>query len=171
MLSLPPLPRLNLDGRPFPINPALRRRIEALEVQQIGGCPGPASLAVADVRPDVLFAAQAWPHCDPSWDGSIFFTLTVEGGLHHFCTSSNPNGQLLSEGRVFLVDPMELHWLRPDPVVSTDWIGLQWVIDREHCEDFSTDLARAIEAWNAHSFCLPELGVDSENTAEMPAVF
>jgi len=52
---------------------------------------------------------------------------------------------------------MELHWLRPDPVISTYWLALQWTVDKAHIECFRQALASAIEQWNAKDFALPTL--------------
>lgn len=148
---------LDVESRRLTLSASLRGQLEALAPQQIDACRGPVELTVDEVRPDLIFATEAWPHCDPSWEGSVFFTLTVEGGEYNFSTASDPEGQRVQTGRVFVVDPMELHWLRPDPVISTYWLALQWTVDKEHIHCFRQALESAIAQWNAKDFVLPTL--------------
>lgn len=148
---------LDLETRQFPLSAALRERLDTLEPQSIDVCFGPSELAVDGVRSDIIFASDAWPHCDPDWEGSMFFTLTVEGGEYRFSTASDPDGHRVCAGDVFIVDPMQLHWLRPDPVISTYWLGVQWTVEKERVEQFGRALRAAIDRWNAKEFVLPPL--------------
>ncbi len=148
---------LDLETRRFPLSAGLREQLDAMLAQDIDACLGPEALAVDGVRPEIIFAADAWPHCDPDWEGSVFFTLTVEGGEYNFGTASDPDGHRVSKGRVFIVDPMQLHWLRPDPVISTYWLALQWTVEKDKIERFGQALRTAIDRWNAKDFVLPAL--------------
>lgn len=149
--------KLDLETKRFTLGAELRKQLDGLVPQDIDACCGPAELSVDGLRPEIIFASEAWPHCDPSWEGSVFFTLTVEGGEYRFSTASAPDGHRVCAGGVFIVDPMELHWLRPDPVISTYWLALQWTVEKERIEQFGKALRSAIEQWNKKDFALPVL--------------
>ena len=83
--------------------------------------------------------------------------MTVEGGEYNFGTASAPDGHRVCAGGVFIVDPMQLHWLRPDPVISTYWLALQWTVEKDKIERFGQALRTAIDRWNAKDFVLPAL--------------
>jgi hypothetical protein len=156
-----PLPHLILtSARRFEQSTWLRTRLEDMCAQDIDAVQGPAELTVMGIAPDVVFTKEAWPHTDPKWAGRVFFTMTVDGDMFQFGSLSCPDGMRASAGKVFCVDPLELHWLRPDPVASTGWVALQWVVPREQVSAFELALAAAINVWNAPTFCLPQLGVE-----------
>lgn len=155
-----PGPHLDLTHREFQVSPELNHRLEGLDFQEIDVARGPAALTVMGVRPDLVFAREAWPHTDPSWEGCVFFSMTAIGLRYQFCTVSNPDGHVVPAGMVFNVDPMELHWLRPDALVSHYWLGLQWEVELERRAEFSQALAAAIEHWNRADFVLPVLGAN-----------
>ena len=153
------LPQLELtSSRRFKLSTWLRSELENLPPQAIDGVPGPVALSVMDIVPDVVFTQEAWPHTDPKWPTSVFYTMTADGDMYEFGSLSNPEGLRATAGKVFCVNPLELHWLRPDPVVSTGWVALQWVVPREQTEAFELALAGAITAWNASNAKLPQLG-------------
>ncbi|KVP75235.1 hypothetical protein WJ96_05620 [Burkholderia ubonensis] len=154
-----PIPDLHLPReREFQLSPLLRQRLEELDVQQIDAAPGPAELTVMGIKPDLVFAKEAWPHVDPDWEGRVFFTMTADGGGFDFGSLSRPKGMRVPAGKVFYFDPLELHWLRPDPVVSCWWLGLQWDVSKAQEAAFADDLAAAIGRWNEAGFVLPMLG-------------
>ncbi len=135
----------------------LQERREGLD-QRIDVFRGPEALTVMGIKPDLVFCHEAWPHTDPDWEGRIFFTLTVEGFMYSFGCLSVPEEESASVGKTLVVNPMELHWLRPDPIVSTGWLALQWDVPAERAEEFSAALAEAVPTWNQPEFDLPVLG-------------
>ena len=153
------LPQLELTGeRRFRISSWLRGQLEGLPAQAIELAEGPAELAVMDIVPDLAFCKEAWPHTDPKWADSVFFTMTVDGDMFQFASLSNPDGEQVPVGKVFRVDPVQLHWLRPDPYGSTSWLGVQWVVPRDREEIFKQALAAAVLQWSRVDFELPQLG-------------
>lgn len=153
------LPTLNLtEKRGFRLSTWLLTSLEEMSLQTVEVTSGPAELTVAGIEPDLLFAKEAWPHTDPNWEGAVFYTMTVEGAEYQFSTLSAPAGRACPAGEIFKVFPMELHWLRPDPVISTGWIALQWVVPVAETEAFELALASAIRTWNKSEFKLPQLG-------------
>ena len=153
------LPQLELSAeRRFRVSSWLRDQLEELPAQAIELTEGPLELTVMGIAPDVAYCREAWPHTDPKWADSIFFTMTVDGDMYQFATLANPDGERVPAGKVFRVDPLELHWLRPDPVVSTTWLALQWVVPRNQVPAFEHALAAAIQSWNQPGVPLPELG-------------
>lgn len=152
-------PRLLLSAeKQFKLSPKLYQRMEELDIQEIDACGGPSELTVLGIKPDLVFAKEAWPHTDPAWEGRTLFTLTAQGQLYQFGTASNPNGLSLEEGAVFVVNPLELHWLRPDSMVSHCWLGIQWDVPHDQVEAFEAALVESIQSWNQEAFCLPTLG-------------
>lgn len=153
------IPDLQLSrDREFQLSPLLRRRLDELEAQRIDVAPGPVELEVMGITPDLVFAKEAWPHVDPDWEGRVFFTMTADGSMYEFGSLSSPNGMRVPAGKVFSFDPLELHWLRPDPLVSYGWVGLQWDVPREQADIFAEALVTAIGRWNEPGFALPVLG-------------
>lgn len=158
------LPQLELSAeRQFRLSSWLRSELEDIQTQAIEARHGPEEMSVMAIVPDLVYCKEAWPHIDPKWGGSVFFTMTADGDMYQFGTVANPDGERVPAGKVFRVHPLELHWLRPDPVVSTCWLGLQWVVPRELAELFARELAGAINRWNAPEFVLPQLGDELEN--------
>lgn len=153
------VPQLELTTeRRFRFSPWLRGQLELLPPQVIELAEGPPELAVMDIVPDLAYCREAWPHTDPNWADSVFFTMTIDGDMYQFSTLSNPDGVRVPAGKVFRVDPLELHWLRPDPVVSTTWLALQWVVPRDKTTPFEQALSAAVAKWNHPGFELPRLG-------------
>lgn len=153
------LPQLELTStRRFEFSTWLRTQLEEMPSQAIDGVPGPVEMSVMGIVPDVVFTHEAWPHTDPQWPDSIFYTMTAEGDMYEFGSRAQPDGIRAAAGKVFCIDPLELHWLRPDPVVSTGWVALQWVVPREQVGTFELALAGALNAWNASRSKLPQLG-------------
>jgi len=159
------IPDLELDGRQFRLTAALRDFIETVEPSIVDVVAGPTELTVMDVVPDVVVTKGVWPHLDPHWKGKVFFTMTAEGSMFEFGSPSIPNGRIVPAGRVFRVDPQELHWLKPDPVVSYSWTGLQWVVPLEQEEAFASSLAAAIGEWNKPGFALPQLDFNLDDAS------
>ncbi|KWA84168.1 hypothetical protein WL29_22665 [Burkholderia ubonensis] len=154
-----PIPDLQLSrDREFKLSPLLRCRLDELDAQQIDAAPGHVELEVMGIRPDLVMAREAWPHVDPNWEGRVFFTMTADGVMYEFGCLSMPSGMRVPAGKVFSFDPLELHWLRPDPIVSYGWVGLQWDVPREQADIFAEALAAAIGQWNKAGFALPVLG-------------
>lgn len=159
LADLPQMPCLDLSAaRQFGQSPWLRTRLEDMSAQDIDAVQGPTALTVLSIVPELIFTKDAWPHTDAHWAGSVFYTMTVDGDMFEFGSLSRPGGMRAALGKVFRVDPLELHWLRPDPVVSIAWLALQWVVPIELAEAFEQELAAAIETWNLPSFSLPLLG-------------
>jgi hypothetical protein len=156
MNAIPPL-ELTASRR-FELSTWLRSELENMSPQAIDGVTGPAELSVMGIVPDVVFTQEAWPHTDPKWPTSVFYTMTVDGDMYEFGSLAHPDGMRAAVGKVFCVNPLELHWLRPDPVVSTGWVALQWVVPREQAGAFELAVAGAINAWNATAAKLPLLG-------------
>lgn len=153
------IPQLELTAaRRFELSAWLRLQLEDMPSQSIDGVPGPAEMMVMGIVPDVVFTQEAWPHTDPKWPTSVFYTMTADGDMYEFGSLSHPEGLRASAGKVFCVNPLELHWLRPDPVVSTGWVALQWVVPRDQASAFELELAGAIRGWNASTTTLPRLG-------------
>lgn len=151
-------PRLLLSAeKQFKLSPKLYQRMEELDIQEIDACAGPSELTVSGIKPDMVFAKEAWPHTDPSWEGRTLFTLTAHGQRYHFGTASHPDGRRVDEGDVFIINPLELHWLRPCSIVSHCWLGIQWDVPNDQVEAFATALSDAIMTWNEEAFCLPIL--------------
>jgi hypothetical protein len=153
------IPDLKLaPERQFTLTLALRELLETLNDNDVHAVPGPKEFSVLDIEPDLVLAREAWPHQDPNWKGHVFFTLTADGSLFEFGSLSVPNGMPVPAGKVFRIDPLELHWLRPDPIVSHTWTGIQWVVPLEQEEAFAASLVAAIGRWNEAGFVLPTLG-------------
>lgn len=79
-----------------------------------------------------IACGEAWPHTDPNWDGQLFPTLVVQGD--HSFETLNDDGRPVSipafPGTLMLVDPMRLHWLRPNnSETNPGFIALQWEVD------------------------------------------
>lgn len=153
------LPQLSLTpARQFECEPWLRTRLEDISVQEIDAVKGPPALTVMGIAPDLVFTKEAWPHTDSKWAGSVFVTITAIGDMFEFGALSHPAGKRVPPGKVFGIDPLELHWLRPDPMVSSYWLALQWDVPREQAGTFVVELGKALELWNAPGFALPVLG-------------
>lgn len=154
------IPDLDLAGsRRFSLTPELREALETYDSNQVEAVPGPTEMAVMGIVPDLVLAREAWPHQDPTFRDSIFITMTADGDQYEFGTRSNPQGILVPPGKFFRIEPLELHWLRPDPIVSHRWAALQWVVPLEQESAFANALAAAVHAWNAPGFVLPPLGL------------
>jgi len=153
------LPQLELPvERQFRLSSWLRSELEDVQAQSIEARQGPAEMSVMNITPDLVYCKEAWPHVDPKFAGSVFFTMTIDGCMYQFGTLASPDGVLVPVGKVFRVNPLELHWLRPDPIVSTCWLALQWVVPQNQVSAFEQALAAAIVRWNAPGFELPVLG-------------
>ena len=63
----------------------------------------------------------------------------------------------VTQGQVWIIDPLELHWLRPDTLASSPWIALQWVVDTDKVERFMVAFRAQLKAWNQPDFVLPTL--------------
>jgi hypothetical protein len=152
------IPNLELSReRAFQLSNDLRAHVETFDSNQTDVHHGPVELTVMGITPDIVQAKEAWPHRDPHWEGYVFFTMTADGSMYDFGTSTRPDGIIVHPGKVFRVDPLELHWLRPDPTVSYTWTALQWVVPLEQEPAFVDALAAAIRAWNEPGFELPVL--------------
>lgn len=162
------LPVLELtSARRFELSTWLRTNLEDMFDQGIDVAHGPVELTVMGIRPDLVFTKEAWPHTDPKWAGSIFYTMTADGDLFQFGSLSHPDGMLVPPGKVFRVNPLELHWLRPDPVVSCGWVALQWDVPAAASAAFELEMAAAVRRWNQPTFCLPVLGSEPENLLQL----
>jgi hypothetical protein len=150
-----------LEGK-FRLSNDLLAHVETFDSNQTDVHHGPVELTVMGITPDIVQTKEAWPHRDPHWEGHVFYTMTAEGSMYEFGTPAIPDGTIVPVGRVFRVDPLELHWLRPDPVVSHRWTALQWVVPLEQEPAFVDALAAAIRAWNEPGFELPVLGFQAE---------
>ncbi|KVP17070.1 hypothetical protein [Burkholderia ubonensis] len=156
MLHIPDL-RLSTE-RQFRLSLSLRELLETLDSNQVEAIPGPEEMSVMGLVPDLVLTKEAWPHQDPHWKGHVFFTMTADGDQFEFGSTSLPKGMRVPAGKVFRIDPLELHWLRPDPVVSHRWTALQWVVPLEQEAAFADALAASIGRWNEATFVLPTLG-------------
>jgi hypothetical protein len=152
------IPDLNVTfERPFRLTQALREHTETFFSNQTDVIQGPAELTVMGIVPDLVLTKEAWPHVDAHWKGHVFYTMTADGSMYEFGTPAIPDGIIVAAGKVFRIDPLVLHWLRPDPVVSHTWTALQWVVPVEQEPAFVDALAAAIRAWNEPGFALPIL--------------
>ena len=158
LLSLT-LPCLELQGRTFKLSDVLASRIESLDYQEIDAVIGPEEWTLEGVRPDIVFAKEAWPHIDPEWRGQIFFTLTALGLGFCFASKTNPTGVAVPEGALFVVDPIELHWLRPDVILSDCWVGVQWAVPLRQASAFANALTGLIGQYAERDRALPVLGL------------
>ncbi len=157
-MNLVDIPMLHESrARKFAFSDELQERREGMD-QSIDVFRGPEALTVMGIKPDLVFCHEAWPHTDPDWEGCFFFTMTVEGCMYSFGRLSETVEQSALVGKTLVVNPMELHWLRPDPVVSTGWLALQWYVPAERAEEFAVALAEAVPVWNQPDFDLPVLG-------------
>jgi len=144
--------------RRFQTGEVLEKRLADLHFQQIDVLPGPPELAVAGIRPWLIFAEQAWPHIDDSFEGSLFYTLVLQAIDFQFGCLRHPHGLRANEGSILRVDPMELHWLQPGSCAQQHWIGLQWEVPLERVDDFEPALRHAMTEWAAPGWAPPVMG-------------
>lgn len=141
----------------FVLTESLKAKRKGMD-QLVDVSRGPDALRVMGIEPDIIFCYEAWPHTHLTWEGRLFFTLTLEGDRYRFGCASKPDEVFADKGKTLVINPMELHWLRPDPVVSRGWLALQWDVLLEDADAFAGELAKAIETWNQPEFPLPILG-------------
>lgn len=144
--------------RQFEAGALLDERIGALGFQQIDVLKGPAELTVAGIQPWLIFAEQAWPHIDDSFEGSLFYTLVLQAIDFQFGCLRHPEGVRANEGTILRIDPMELHWLQPGSCAHQHWIGLQWEVPLARVDDFETALRHAMTGWAAPGWAPPVMG-------------
>lgn len=151
--------------RKMRIGALLQERIDALGFQRIDVLKGPAELVVAGVHPWLIFAEQAWPHIDDSFEGSLFYTLVLQSIDFQFGCLRHPHGVCANEGSILCIDPLELHWLQPGPCAHQHWIGLQWEVPLTKVSTFESELRTAMLGWAAHDWVPPAMGAAPEEAA------
>lgn len=148
---------LDLQGREFPVSTVFQKQLDELDIQEILVRPGPRALVIEGCQPDVVFTHEAWPHIDEDFKGTLLVTLTLSAGRHSLGCTSRPDEIRFKQGQVWIIDPLELHWLRPDTLASSPWIALQWVVDTDKVERFMVAFRAQLKAWNQPDFVLPTL--------------
>jgi len=149
--------RFKMQGREFKKSPAFSKMLEELDIQEILSRPGPDVFSVDNIRPDMVFTHEAWPHVDESYEGEVFVTMTISKAHYSFGCLSVPGEVRASQGDIFGVEPLELHWLRPDPLVAEPWVALQWLVPKENLDEFLVKFEEKLSTWNEPSFVLPTL--------------
>lgn len=145
---------LKQNNREVVFGPAVIAALDVLDGQNIDVVRGPKAFAVMAIQPDFVMTGEAWPHIDPSWEGMRFVTLTLQGNGYSFGSVSAPEEVQASFGTIIEINPIKLHWLRPDVITSHDshWVGLQWTVKNELLAEFRLALATKLKIWNNPDF-------------------
>lgn len=149
--------RLEMHGRVFNLSKRLMTSLAQIDVQEILSEPGPPELDVAGLTPEIVYANEAWPHIDQDYADHKLVTISLCPHPYYFGCLRCPEEIKVRPGDVFDVEPLELHWLRPEPLAYETWLGLQWVVPNELFDGFMHSFKEMLNKWSNPEFSFPML--------------